>query len=1047
MTDIVSGFLRAVEGFFNTRLGNLTEDAWRDSKSLVGSVTTFSSDTIKARYQALKADIDAMGPIGEAISKKIESQTKLIKTMVEESKADIEGDDFHIDQAARVAARIGMALSAADEAYRLIAIELARGTNGVVDEGLRDELMALWEPWARPVKDFGAGSSNVMNKFGRLLRVDNLVKSLSENVRLDREGGGFKLAAHLAGLGPIGLGRVGSGASAGAPFNMDGIALEAFLQFSDREFPNPTEAQKATLIQRGDKWFISDKAIIGLRLRSKLRPGLTSDPLLAKVMPGSAEPTTTTVTTIALDTAQGLYLGDGFGNERAVLPVRFSFPGVELREVAFGILRNPQRELTGFELTTSVAAKLGDAVGLQVVGAGTVIDLNGVQDIHTMFDALPVTPRWADAIGLRIKAGPITGGGFIQRVERTYKVEGQEVKRVEFGGALQLQILKFGVTAIVILSPDPFSLVLVMGVRFPVAIELSFGFTLNGIGGILALDRGLDLQELKSGLKDHILDKMLFPDDPISEAPKLLDKVAHVFPPRTGGFVVGPIVELGWGSQAKFVKMKVGVVLALPDPAIVILGSLRVQVPHEKAPITDIRADLFVAITPDYLMLSASMRDSKIAGFSIKGDLGLFIQWTGGGAFEFSVGGFHPEYEKLTGSKPRLGEMERITLDLSPGGSKGPIKLIIKAYFAITAGSVQLGVDGRLSADFKIIAARAWVTLDMIFIWSPRFAFKVSLEVGVEVDLFGFTIASVMLRGSLEGTRPFKLAGHIKVDVWFLPTFDKEVGPITWGEEAAPAVAKVDVLQIAASALAERDAWQATLPGHAAQLVTLAEVDDVAGLLAHPMAGLKVSQTQVPLGVKIQHVGAAPVSADMVMLGMPEASTGEAAAISELRTPFAPGHYFALEGEALLARSGFEMMQGGCSIAAATTPVAGPAEAADVAYRTWVRSETDEFDGLFAKLTATHVAKTVVGRANSAAGNPYLGRPGRKAGGSGPGLAERGVTVLAPGTSVLADAATGARVLPGLGPLGATEAALIRSAVKAAGLADTTRIVLQGQPS
>lgn len=104
---------------------------------------------------------------------------------------------------------------------------------------------------------------------------------------------------------------------------------------------------------------------------------------------------------------------------------------------------------------------------------------------------------------------------------------------------LQLEILKVGVFATGILSPDPFSLVLVMGVRFPTAIELTFGFTLDGIGGILALNRTVDTDQLVAGLKNHFIDRVLFPDDPVAEAPRLLDQVASVFPYRRDGFVAG----------------------------------------------------------------------------------------------------------------------------------------------------------------------------------------------------------------------------------------------------------------------------------------------------------------------------------------------------------------------------------------------------------------------------------------------------------------------------------------------------------------------------
>lgn len=1039
MTDIATGFLRAVEAFLNTRLGDATEEAWKDTGSFLKSLTTFSSDEIKLKFGDLKKDIeDGIVPIAKEIAKKIDTQTTLIGKMVKESAADIKADDFNVDTAARVAIRIGMVLSAADEAYAIIATELSKNAAGTVNTTLRDELMLLWSPWAQPFKDLSAGASNLLNAFGKnILGIDDLVGDLGKVLVLDREANGFKIVAKVAKSGSSTIGAV----------TLDEISFEGFLQFSDREVVNPTAEQKTSLVQRGEKHYMGDVAILGLRLRTILQPGLTNDKLLAKVMPGSADPKSTTITAISLDTAQGLYLGDGQANEKAILPTRFSFPGVELREVAFGLLRNPAREVTGFELTTSIAAKMGDAVGMQIVGSGFIVDMNGVADHHQMFDDLPVSPRWPDAIGLRIKAGPIIGGGFIERRERTYKVDGKDVVRVEFGGVVQLQVLKIGVTAIVILSPDPFSLVLVIGVRFPKAIELSMGFTLNGVGGILAIDRGIDLEALRKGMREHVLDKMLFPDDPVSAAPKLLDQVANVFPPLNGGFVVGPIVELGWGSEAKFIKMKVGVILALPDPKIVIVGSLSVQVPHEKLAIVDIKAEVFAAITPDYFMLFATMKGSKIGIFDIDGDLGMFIGWTGEAIFEFSIGGFHPDYEKLIGKKPRLEEKEkltRVTLDFSPGGRdakgkhKGPIIFTVKLYFAITAGSVQLGVEGRLEADFTVIAARAWLKLDMIFIWSPRFAFKVSIEVGAEVDLFGCTIASVLFRGELEGTRPYKLSGRIKVDVWFLPTFDEDIGPIEWGEKPAPILAKVDALALVRDAFDEPETWKVTLPEHAAQLVSLAAVEDVDAIVAHPLAAIEVSQAQVPLGVKITHIGASPVKADMVTMGAPRTTAGDAAAVSALLTSFPPGHYFDLNGEKLLGRAGFEDMQGGYRVAMATTPIHGSAQPADVRYHTYVRDEADPALPLevvwgFEKYGAAYVAGSVVGRRVTEIANPY----------AVPHI-DPPVTLAPAGTSILVDAVTGASVLGGWGDLSPAQADLIGAAVAADGAANVTRVAVRG---
>lgn len=1028
MADAGVGFLQGIEAFANTRLGGLAGTTFSDTGSFLESIVTFDGfEEISDDFDQLKSDIDQMKPIVEAIAKKIDKHTKIIAKMVTESADDIDSDDFDVDVAARVAVRIGTALAAMDAAYLIVATELARNDAGVVDSTLRDGLMGLWDPWTKPFKDLGTGSENALNSFGELLGIDNLVDELGEFLTLDRSGGTFLLAAKIFKPDKVELGAL----------SLDQVAFEAFLQFSDRQIANPTEAEKAGLVERDGKFYLGDVAIVGLRLRTLLEPGITDNALLAKIMPGSKDPKTTSHTAISLDSGQGFYLGDGRGNEKAVLPIRYSFPGVELREMALGLRRNDEREVTGFEVTTSIAATFGDVMGAQVVGSGVIISLDGEIEHEAIFPMV-VSPRWPDQVGLRVKAGPIQGGGFIQRVERKYKVDGKEVSLVEFGGVLQLKILNLGVSAIVILAPDPFSLVMVIGVRFPTPIDLSMGFTLNGVGGILAIDRGLALDALKQGVKDHVLDKMLFPDDPVAAAPDLLDKVAHIFPPRDGGFVVGPIVELGWGSQAKFVEMKLGVVLALPDPMVVILGSMRIRVPTKEAPITDIKADVFAAVTPEYFLLFAAMRDSKIAKIKVSGDLGLYIQWSGGGAFELSIGGFHPEYEKLTGAKPKLGELERVTIDLSPSKQ---VKFVIKAYFAITAGSVMLGVEGRLKADFAVIVIEAWLILDMIFIWSPRFAFKVSLEVGVDVELLGFSFCSIMFRGSIEGTTPWRLAGHVKVDVWFLPTFDEELGPIEWGEQPKPIGPEVDALAVAAKALNEEDAWRVELPTHAAQLAIVDEVD-VDGRIAHPLAALQASQTQVPFGVRLTHIGSSPVKADMITIGTPESTNAElVGAVSEVHTAFSPGHYFDLEGEKLLARSGFEDMVGGCRMAAATTPKVGPSVDGQVEYHTYVRnpherSELIDFDLPIAMPGWEYAERTVVGRAAAEgdATNPYL-PPARV-------HAEGAVAVAPAGTSTVADATSGASIAVGLDQMTVTEAALVTQALVSQGVADAVRVTV-----
>jgi hypothetical protein len=883
--------------------------------------------------------------------------------------------------------------------------------------------MGIWNPWVQPFKDLGDGAGKLVDSLGdTVLGIGNASQELADVLSFDREK--FRLAALLASTSEQNFGVL----------RLNETRLEAFLGFARREFVNPSEQQKLELVERDGKWWRADEAVFGLRIFTLIRPGLQNDPLLKKVMPGSSDPTTIKPTAVTLDSIDGLYLGDGqgAGNERLVLPIQFNFPAVEIREVALGIVRNKAKEVTGLEVTTVIAAKLGDAVGLQVGGAGVSIALDGPTTPQAMFP-WAVSPRWPDAIGLRVKAGPVKGGGYLERKVRVYGTGANKVEIVEFGGVIQLEILKVGVYAIGILSPEPFSLVLVMGVRFPTAIDLVFGFTFNGVGGILAINRRVDTGELIKGMATHFIDRVLFPDDPVAQAPKLLDQVAHVFPPYDGGFVVGPVIELGWGSQAKIVEAKIGVILALPDPKIILLGAVRIRAPAKEAPLTDFRCEVYGEISADRLLIIATLRDSKIANIAVSGDLGLLLQWGGGGDFALSVGGFNPRY---TEAPAALKGLERLTIDLSP---PAVVKIVIKAYFAVTAGAVMAGVRGDLSADVGIASAHAWLQLDMIFRWTPRFGFAIDLELGIEIDVFGCSFAEILFRGSLEGTTPWKVQGTATVDVWFLPTFHFDLGPITWGESPTPIEPSKNPLSIVAAALAAPEAWKAIMPLDGDLLAILGRVENVEGLVAHPLAALEVTQSRLPLETHIDRIGSAGVTAHRVNLGLATTSAGPASAVSTVTAPFSPGQFLALEGEALLARSGFDDLPSGCRVGAATTPVSGTPTHADVRWHTYFRDEEDPIDmsfnpAMFAEIIAN---QSLVGRVVAERENPYLSRMAKV----NPSPTAK-VSVLPPGAATVRLVDDGGAVLADLGVLTRTEAGRVADTVNASGAAVVTAVAV-----
>ena len=311
--------------------------------------------------------------------------------------------------------------------------------------------------------------------------------------------------------------------------------------------------------------------------------------------------------------------------------------------------------------------------------------------------------------GLSIDAGPVRGGGYVSH------------KGNEYGGVLQLAIGPIEIKAIGLISTEPFSLVLVLSVEFNPGIQLSFGFTLNGVGGLLALERTVSTDVLRASFRRGTLDGLLFPKDPVSAAPQILRTLSDSFPPDPGSFVVGPMLAIGWGAPVSLVVAKLGVLLALPDPKIIIIGAVRVALPTPDAAIIDLKAELYGEITPEHILLLVSLNGSKVAGFSINGDFGILIGFGDNPEFALTAGGFHPSYKPPA----ELKGMSRVSVDLSPPAI---VTLRAEAYFALTSNRFQLGASVQIGADVGVAGAEGHLGFDAIIRWAPRFVFEIDLS-------------------------------------------------------------------------------------------------------------------------------------------------------------------------------------------------------------------------------------------------------------------------------------------------------------------------------
>ncbi|MDR4473132.1 MAG: hypothetical protein MRJ92_10985 [Nitrospira sp.] len=75
------------------------------------------------------------------------------------------------------------------------------------------------------------------------------------------------------------------------------------------------------------------------------------------------------------------------------------------------------------------------------------------------------------------------------------------------------------------------------------------GFTLTGIGGLVALHRTVRTRMLRDGLKTGTLNSVLFPPDPLRNAPQIFSDLRwRCHAPTAGRHVFGPMVQTALGQ-------------------------------------------------------------------------------------------------------------------------------------------------------------------------------------------------------------------------------------------------------------------------------------------------------------------------------------------------------------------------------------------------------------------------------------------------------------------------------------------------------------------
>lgn len=443
---------------------------------------------------------------------------------------------------------------------------------------------------------------------------------------------------------------------------------------------------------------------------------------------------------------------------------------------------------------------------------------------------------------LALDAAPIVGGGYLS------------VQEDEYRGALALQFESIGFSAFAILNTKlpggqkGFSLAASIFASFN--LPLGYGFFLTGLGGVIGINRTVNVEALREVLYAGRMDNLLFPADPIANARTILADMAAILPPKEGQFVIGPVARLAFGVPA-ILEAKVGVVIEMGfEVRVLILGGLACYLPVKEAALVDLHLAFFGAIDfpAKTLSFDATLQGSRILSFPVAGDAAIRSGWGASAVHLAAFGGWHPLFPKPDG----LGNLRRLSINF---GTNNP-RVTLAAYMAVTMNSVQFGARADLYAEGPDIpflgqsSVEGVAFFDALIYFNP-FQFDVALGGGLSLLVKGDVIAGLGFALRLRGPNPF----HLRGNVWAEIAGVEVPIPIEhrWGaaQEPPPAVLTEVAVRnsIVQTARLESIATTVRTSG-----VTFREGEDVKTAI-DPVGGLRWVQRIAPLNVNLEKIG------------------------------------------------------------------------------------------------------------------------------------------------------------------------------------------------
>ena len=623
---------------------------------------------------------------------------------------------------------------------------------------------------------------------------------------------------------------------------------------------------------------------------------------------------------------QGLQL-QGSGAVEINLPAHADLGLAKLNNLFFKLTVAEQFVL---EASAGITAKLGPLtatitrIGLianLAFSEGTTGNLGPV-DLDFSFKA-------PSGIGLSVDGGGFKGGGFLEF----------EPEEARYSGMLELEFQnQFTLKAFGLLNTrlpngqSGFSLLIIISSEFT-PIQLGLGFKLNGVGGLLGLNRTINIDPLRAGLRDNTLSSILFPTDIVANADRIISDLRQIFPPMSGRFVFGPMAKITWGTPT-LVSVDLGLIIEIPNPVrLAILGVLRAVLPDVNASILRLQVNFLGEINFErrQLKFDASLFDSKIMGFTLSGDMALRLDFGADKNLLLTIGGFHPAFQPPPMDLPAI---RRLSLALLEGDNP---RLKLELDFAVTSNTAQFGAKLELYAAAWKFNVYGFLTFDVLFQFNP-FYFIAEITAMLALRIGSSSFASIKLSLTLEGPTPWKAQGTASFKIcWFFTLkvrFNK-----TFGESRNTTLPDVAVVPLLKDAFEADDNWESELPPQRHRLESIRE--ELPGqLLVHPVGTLKVSQKVAPLKVRIDRVGSQRPS-DAREFQITEVQPDVSPEV--VQEAFAPAQFFDMSDEQKLTSASFKQFESGVRIGDAQRLHTGYAAAREVKYELkYIDSQRDQ---------------------------------------------------------------------------------------------------------